>query len=136
MVRAHVFVSWLHPFKEQKLVVVGDKKMVTFCDMTKELMLHDQRVDWEDGMPVPVKGDGLLVEFSDEMPLDIECQHFADSVANQTTPRTDGRNGVRVLSILHDAQHSLDNGGTPVVCKTNRVPTVDTVSMESPVATS
>src|SRR5436190_7022475 len=24
-VRAHVFVSWLHPFKEQKLVVVGDR---------------------------------------------------------------------------------------------------------------
>ena len=25
--RAHVFVSWLHPFKEQRLVVVGDKKI-------------------------------------------------------------------------------------------------------------
>ena len=25
-VRAHIFVSWLHPFKEQKLVVVGDRQ--------------------------------------------------------------------------------------------------------------
>src|SRR5207249_5200117 len=25
--QAHVFVSWLHPFKEQKLVVVGDRGM-------------------------------------------------------------------------------------------------------------
>jgi predicted dehydrogenase len=134
--RAHVFVSWLHPFKEQKLVVIGDKKMMTFCDMTKELILHDQHVDWHEGMPVPVRGDGEMVEFSDEMPLDIECQHFADCVANQTQPRTDGKNGVRVLSILHDAQESLDNGGTPVICKRDRTPTIETVSREAVVATS
>jgi len=114
--RAHVFVSWLHPFKEQKLVVVGDKKMITFCDMTKELVLHDQHVDWQEGQPVPVKGDGARVEFSDEMPLDIECQHFADCVANQTQARTDGRNGLRVLTILHDAQRSLDANGKIVTC--------------------
>ena len=30
--RAHIFVSWLHPFKEQKLVVVGDRKMAVFDD--------------------------------------------------------------------------------------------------------
>ncbi len=114
--RAHVFVSWLHPFKEQKLVVVGDKKMITFCDMTKELVLHDQHVDWQEGQPVLVKGDGVKVEFSNEMPLDIECQHFADCVANQTQARTDGRNGLRVLTILHDAQKSLDANGKIVTC--------------------
>ncbi len=117
--RAHVFVSWLHPFKEQKLVVVGDKKMMTFCDMTKELVLHDQRVDWQEGQPVPVKGDGVAVDFSEEMPLDLECQHFADCVANQTQARTDGRNGLRVLSILHDAQQSLDANGKIVACNLN-----------------
>ncbi|MDR4498203.1 MAG: Gfo/Idh/MocA family oxidoreductase [Candidatus Scalindua sp.] len=34
-VKSHIFVSWLHPFKEQKLVVVGDKKMAVFDDMSK-----------------------------------------------------------------------------------------------------
>jgi hypothetical protein len=34
-VRSHVFVSWLHPFKEQKLVVVGDRKMAVFDDVRK-----------------------------------------------------------------------------------------------------
>jgi UDP-2-acetamido-3-amino-2,3-dideoxy-glucuronate N-acetyltransferase len=66
---------------------------------------------------VPVKGDGVNVEFSDEMPLDLECQHFADCVANQTQARTDGRNGLRVLTILHDAQRSLDANGEIVTCK-------------------
>ena len=31
--KAHIFVSWLHPFKEQKLVIVGGKKMVVFDDV-------------------------------------------------------------------------------------------------------
>src|SRR5689334_5550505 len=35
-VKAHIFVSWLHPFKEQKLIVVGDRKMAVFDDMEKK----------------------------------------------------------------------------------------------------
>ena len=31
-VSAHIFVSWLHPYKEQRLVVVGDRKMAVFND--------------------------------------------------------------------------------------------------------
>ena len=31
-IKCHIFVSWLHPFKEQKPVVVGDKKMAVFSD--------------------------------------------------------------------------------------------------------
>jgi len=131
--RAHIFVSWLHPFKEQLLVVIGDKKMITFCDITKELILHDQRVDWVESMPTPVKGDGITIDFSDEMPLDIECQHFADCVANHQQPNTDGRNGLRVLSILHDAQKSLDANGQRVFCKLQEpYPIVeDAISKES-----
>src|SRR5690606_11885064 len=59
--RAHVFVSWLHPFKEQKLVVVGSKKMATFDDVARELVLHDTGVDWHVGQPVPAKSDGVQV---------------------------------------------------------------------------
>src|SRR6266446_1855013 len=38
-VQAHIFVSWLHPFKEQKLTVVGDRKMAVFDDMEAERKL-------------------------------------------------------------------------------------------------
>ncbi|MEM0982922.1 MAG: Gfo/Idh/MocA family oxidoreductase [Planctomycetota bacterium] len=112
--RSHVFVSWLHPFKEQMLVVVGSKKMASFNDISKELVLYDQRIDWNDGEPVPVKGEGQPVDFGSEMPLDAECLHFVDAVKNRTNPRTDGRNGVRVLQILHAAQRSMMLSGSPV----------------------
>src|SRR5258708_19793070 len=38
-VKAHIFVSWLHPFKEQRLVIVGDQKMPVFHDLKKKLTL-------------------------------------------------------------------------------------------------
>lgn len=113
-VRSHVFVSWLHPFKEQKLVVVGSKKMASFDDVAKELVLYDQRVDWAAGQPVPVKGEGVKVEFGELMPLEAECRHFLDRVIDGQTPLTDGLNGLRVLEILHAAQRSLMTNGHPV----------------------
>lgn len=113
-VRSHVFVSWLHPFKEQKLVIVGSKKMASFDDVNKKLLLYDQRVDWKQGQPVPVKGEGTEVEYPDDEPLRQECEHFVNCVANRTRPLTDGENGLRVLQVLHAAQRSLATNGNPV----------------------
>jgi len=58
--KAHIFVSWLHPFKEQKLVVVGDKKMAVFDDTQEwedKLLLYPHQINWQGNEPVPVKGD-------------------------------------------------------------------------------
>jgi predicted dehydrogenase len=113
-VRAHIFVSWLHPFKEQKLVVIGSKKMASFDDVAKELVLYDQRVDWNQGQPVPVKGEGAKVAYGSEEPLKQEVLHFISCVENRTGPRTDGINGLRVLQVLHAAQRSQMTNGHPV----------------------
>lgn len=129
-VRSHIFVSWLHPFKEQRLVVVGSKKMASFCDITKELVLYDQRVDWQEGQPVPVRGDGVQVEFPDDEPLRAECEHFLRYVINRETPLTDGHNGVRVLRVLHAAQQSLVTNGAKVLFAAEDNPVqVDTFSV-------
>lgn len=113
-VRSHIFVSWLHPFKEQKLVVVGSKKMASFDDVAKELVLYDQRVDWKQGQPVPVKGDGVRVPYPADEPLKQECLHFIECMGARRTPHTDGHNGLRILQILHAAQRSLMTNGQPV----------------------
>ncbi|MEQ8850317.1 MAG: Gfo/Idh/MocA family oxidoreductase [Phycisphaerales bacterium] len=111
-VRSHVFVSWLHPFKEQRLVVVGSKKMASFDDVNKELVLYDQRVDLEEGQPVPVKGEGTAVEFDTATsPLEAEVRHFIERVIDRQPARTHGASGVKVLEILHAAQESIGQGG-------------------------
>lgn len=113
-VRAHVYVSWLHPFKEQRLVVVGSKKMASFDDVTKRLLLYDQRVELKKGQPVPIKGHGDAVAFSDAEPLLLECQAFLDAIVSRQSPITDGDSGLRVLQVLQAAERSLLMNGKPV----------------------
>ncbi|MBX9805943.1 MAG: Gfo/Idh/MocA family oxidoreductase [Alphaproteobacteria bacterium] len=109
-IQAHIFVSWLHPYKEQKLVVVGDRGMAVFDDglpWGEKLKLYPHQVTWVDGLPQPEKADMLHVPLEVAEPLKLECQHFIDCIQNNQTPRTDGREGLRVLQVLDSAQQSL-----------------------------
>jgi len=111
-VKAHIFVSWLHPYKEQKLVVVGDKKMAVFDDVCKEkLLLYPHRIDWLDRIPVASKEAAEVVSVHMEEPLKLECRHFLECIENKQKPRTDGKEGLRVLKILQASQKSLDDNG-------------------------
>ena len=109
-VKAHIFVSWLHPFKEQKLVVVGDRKMAVFDDLEKKdkLLLYPHSIDWKNHLPVPNKAEAQPVELESREPLQAECQHFLDSVVTRSRPRTDGNEGLRVLSVLQRCQQALE----------------------------
>lgn len=113
-VRAHIHVSWLHPFKEQRLVVIGSQKMASFDDVAKKLVLYDQRVEWKEGEPIPVRGAGEEVAFSDDEPLRQECKAFLEAVSTRRPPLTDGYSGLQVLRILQAAQRSLVMNGEPV----------------------
>ena len=108
--RAHVFVSWLHPFKQQMLVVIGRNAMAVFDDgesWERKLVIYPHKTEWTDGIPRAVKVDGELYPLTQGEPLNIECRHFIDSIVNGTTPRTDGREGMRVLSVLARATETL-----------------------------
>lgn len=125
-VKAHIFVSWLHPFKEQKLIVVGDRKMAVFDDMEKKdkLLLYPHSIDWKDNVPVANKADAQPIELDQEEPLRAECRHFLDCVATRTTPRTDGEEGLRVLSVLQQCQKALEPSGAypaPPASKSDRL---------------
>ena len=115
-VQAHIFVSWIHPFKEQKLAVIGDKRMVVFDDVERDrkLTLYSHRIDWLDRMPVAFKDGGEALSLENTEPLKNECEHFLRCVTDRTMPRTDGRNGVQVLEILEACEQSLRKNGEPV----------------------
>ena len=109
-VEAHIFVSWLHPYKEQKLVVVGDHGMAVFDDgllWGEKLKLYPHQITWVDGLPEATKADGIHVPLEESEPLKLECQHFIECISQHNTPRTDGAEGLRVLQVLEAAQHSL-----------------------------
>jgi UDP-2-acetamido-3-amino-2,3-dideoxy-glucuronate N-acetyltransferase len=109
--KAHIFVSWLHPFKEQKLVVVGDRKMAVFDDTkpwADKLLLYAHEIRWENGTPVPAKAEPERVEVREAEPLRLECEHFLRCIQSGQKPLTDGAEGLRVLKVLNASQRSLD----------------------------
>lgn len=113
--QAHIFVSWLHPYKEQKLVVVGDRGMAVFDDglpWSEKLKIYPHQVTWIDGTPRPEKAEATQILIDAAEPLKLECQHFIDVVQDAHTPRTDGAEGLRVLRILEAAQESLQTHKT------------------------
>ena len=115
--KAHIFVSWLHPFKEQKLVVVGERKMAVFDDTkpwNEKLLIYPHEIKWRDYMPVPSTATPEYVNVKETEPLKLECEHFLQCITTGETPLTDGREGLQVLKVLNASQRSLNDHGTKI----------------------
>ncbi|NQT55753.1 MAG: hypothetical protein HQ551_05960 [Desulfobacteraceae bacterium] len=110
---SHIFVSWLNPFKEQRLVVVGSSGMLVFDDtkpVKEKLVLYPHTINWKNGMPVPKKAEGNAIDISKtwEEPLKAECRAFLSAMETGLKPITSGEEGLRVLKILEISQRSLE----------------------------
>nr|HPN84789.1 Gfo/Idh/MocA family oxidoreductase [Victivallales bacterium] len=111
---AHIFVSWLNPFKEQRLVVVGAKGMLVFDD-TKEidqkLLFYPHTIEWMNGMPTPQKADATAIKLSDSWtePLKAECEAFLNSIESRKAVYSSGEEGIKVLKILRKCQDKLES---------------------------
>jgi len=110
---AHIFVSWLNPYKEQKLVIVGSNGMFVFDDtepIATKLVLYPHTINWQNGLPVPHKAESKPIDISQiwKEPLRAECEAFLDAIRTGTPPITSGEEGLRVLRILEMSQHSLE----------------------------
>lgn len=110
-VSAHIFVSWLHPFKEQRLVVTGDKGMLVFEDSlkTEKLKFYNKGFKVVNGSPEKFECDYEVIDFEDTKPLEEEQKHFRYCIENNIKPLTDGRQAVEVLNILERATESIKN---------------------------
>ncbi len=110
-VSAHIFVSWLNPFKEQKLVVTGDRQMLVFDDTApreSKLTVYPHQIRWQGNTPVSEKKEGRCIDLSAEWeePLLAECRAFLSALEGKSYT-TDGEEGLRVLRVLERAQKSL-----------------------------
>ncbi|MGA7160614.1 MAG: Gfo/Idh/MocA family oxidoreductase [Bacteroidota bacterium] len=109
-VHAHIHVSWLHPFKEHRLVVIGDKSMIVFEDSKADhkLILYPKGIDWVDGEPRKREGAFQAIDYGADEPLKQEMLHFIDCIATRKQPLSDGINGIKVLEILERAQFDME----------------------------
>ncbi|RMH70468.1 MAG: oxidoreductase [Gemmatimonadetes bacterium] len=114
-IHAHIHVSWLHPFKEQRLVAIGDRSMAVLEDSRKEdkLILYPKGIDWINGEPQKREGEYQVIDHDSKLPLTAQLEHFIDCIEHNKTPITDGKSAITVLEILEQAQHRLEEKPAP-----------------------
>jgi predicted dehydrogenase len=126
-VLVHLHASWLHPRKTRDITVVGEKRMLTFDDMslTEPLRIYDKQVSTERSHPSVIdsfstfrmvvrEGDISVPKVPASQPLRNECDHFLDCIASGETPLTDGREGLAVVRTLAAINQSLESQGLEV----------------------
>jgi UDP-2-acetamido-3-amino-2,3-dideoxy-glucuronate N-acetyltransferase len=103
----NINVSWLNPFKEQKMIIVCEKGMILFDDMEKKekLKIFRSYLNWTDNLnPLPIANKILpeIIELDlTNPPLLNECIHFKECCEKRLIPITNGEEGLRVLIILN-----------------------------------
>ena len=111
-VRAHIFVSWMHPLKEQRLMVIGSKASAVFDGVAGEIWLYPAEIRCDDGIPQILKGPPEKLDFIQAEPLKNECQAFLNAIRTRKDPVADGRSGLLTLEVLEQAERSMQNCST------------------------
>jgi UDP-2-acetamido-3-amino-2,3-dideoxy-glucuronate N-acetyltransferase len=108
---AHVHASWLSPFKEQKLVVIGEKAIAVFDDRkpwAEKLQISTDCFIWQNGQPLANESfQTRFISIPETEPLKNECLHFLNCIQKGEEPLTSGLEGLRVTEVLEKAEHVL-----------------------------
>jgi predicted dehydrogenase len=122
-VSARVHLSWISPYKEQKLTVVGSKATAVFDDRAgwqDKLLIFDHQIVYRDGRPWSVKAQAERFQIEEREPLREECAHFLHSIRTGLQPRTDAAEAIRVLAVIDAAQRALRRGRSMPIQKGRR----------------
>ncbi len=125
---AGLHLSWLNPYKERKITVVGDRRMVVFDDVAtdEKLKVYDRGASYEtvsesargaqygEFKALIRDGDIVIPKVPAREPLKDQVAHFVDCCLSGRQPETDGAGGRRVVAVLEAASASLEAGGRPI----------------------
>jgi predicted dehydrogenase len=104
---AQVAVSWLSPYKEHKLTVLGTRGALVFedtaADRARKLVIYRDYVDGSGAVPRFVKSAGEPVEWPADEPLETEMAAFLSAARGEAGNRTGPAEAIPVLELLHRA---------------------------------
>ena len=108
-IHAHIFVSWLHPFKEHRRVVIGSRGMISFEDSSpeKEIKFYNKHIEFEQGIPIKVENPTEIIPYEQKQPLTEELKYFVENL-DKKIEIADGRSGYEVVKVLEKAQELID----------------------------
>ena len=106
-IHGHIYVSWLHPFKEHRLVIIGTKGSLHFEDKPSgdELFYYKKQTsNTENNF---IKETPKRISYSDDKPLMNEIKYFIDVINGHKLKKIDISKGIDVVKILELATNSL-----------------------------
>jgi len=106
--------SWISPFKERRMVIIGDKKMCVWDDLSEEkIKLYDtQVVTTNEG--IGYRNEGCHnVSYERGEPLQEMINHFSECIINKKEPISSGNTATKIVQILS----SLDSIPLPTTRK-------------------
>ena len=108
-INCHIYVSWLHPFKEHRLVIIGSEGMLSFEDSAenKPLKFYDKKVSIDNNTPIEKNGFNKLIKYSNEKPLELELKYFINHLNDSSLKISNGESGLDVIKILQKSTDSL-----------------------------
>lgn len=115
--QAHIYCSWINPYKEQRLTVWGTEGAMVFDDTQdwdQKLCLYQGMVErGSNHIATHSKREGTYIPIAKEEPLRNECIHFLTCCETRQTPISDGLEALRVLKVVQAAQESMEAGNIP-----------------------
>jgi predicted dehydrogenase len=98
----HIFSSWLHPFKEHRLVIIGSEGMICFTDSDNNspLLLYPNKIDISNGIPNEIKGNPKEINYESEMPLKKELEYFISNLNSSDIKKANAKHALEVTKIM------------------------------------
>jgi len=99
-IKGHIFVSWFHPFKEQRFVIVGEKGTFVFTDSSEnnKLVLYETKIDFDE-MQIE-KHDFNNIQYDESEPLKNQAIQFISSINTRKCDINSGEHGKKVVEVL------------------------------------
>lgn len=124
---AHVNVNWMSPTKIRQMVIGGSHRTLVWDDLNPQqrVAIHDRGIDLaiqgtsdaDQRRAAAISyrlGDITVPALPEKEALSSMVTEFAAAIREQRPGRTDGRAGLRVLSVLEAISASLAGHGMPV----------------------
>src|SRR6266511_4016538 len=118
----HCHVNWLAPMKTRLVMLGGSRRLAVYDDnlVTEKIKIYDKGITRTtieglyDALVQYRNGDMYAPAIENSEALGREIKHFNHCIQHSSKPITDGRAGVRVVSILTAAQESIRSNGKRV----------------------
>lgn len=116
---AHFHLNWLSPVKIRKIIIAGEKKMITYDDLDQleKVKVYDSGVTLTDREQIHQSlvqyrtGDMYAPQIDNREALSIMVEHLVDCIQQGRQPITGAKSGLDIVRLLEAATESIRHSG-------------------------